>query len=83
MVDVADVMDEKIEREGWTKRSILDEPRLTEVAEMYRSIGFEVKLVPLETNSIEGCTSCFESSPKRFSIVYTRDGSGQHEDIFS
>jgi len=75
---------EEMEREGWIKRSILDEPRLTEVAEMYRSIGFEVAVLPLELNSMEGCTSCLDGSIGRYCVVYTRDreGAGHEDDLF-
>ena len=30
--------------EGWERQNTLDEPRLSEVAEMYREIGFEVRI---------------------------------------
>ena len=77
MADVTDTgKNEDMEREGWVKRSILDEPRLTEVAEMYRSIGFEVAVLPLELNSMEGCTSCLDGSIGRYCVVYTRDRDG-------
>jgi hypothetical protein len=56
------------------------EPRLSEMVEMYESIGFEVLVEPLpskeelEDSGCEepGCTACFDVDPERYRIIYTR-----------
>lgn len=63
---------------GWERRFIADEPRLSEMKEMYESIGFEVLLEPLPgkeelAGCIEGgCTVCLDVDPNRYRIIYTR-----------
>jgi len=42
MADATDIKKGHLEEEGWLRRSILDEPRLSEVLETYRSLGYEV-----------------------------------------
>jgi hypothetical protein len=63
---------------GWEKRFMADEPRLSEMKELYESIGFEVLLEPLPPKeelaacAQEGCTACFDIDPERYRIIYTR-----------
>jgi hypothetical protein len=65
--------------EGWQRQSVASEPRLSEVVELYESLGFDVLLVPvLEECCSEGadgtCTACFgaDEDPSRFQVIYTR-----------
>lgn len=58
-------------KEGWEKRSIIDEPRLSEVVEMYESLDFEVLLEPVDLDS-EECSECMRADPKRYKVIYTR-----------
>jgi hypothetical protein len=74
--------EEELTRDGWEKRFIACEPRLTEMADTYREIGFEVLLEPLppkeetdlscETCDEKGCTVCYDSDTDRYRIIYTR-----------
>ncbi len=70
---------------GWEKRFIADEPRLSEMKELYESIGFEVLLEPLPGKeelascAESGCTACMEVDPARFRIIYTRPGKAEGE----
>ncbi len=63
---------------GWEKRFMADEPRLSEMKELYESIGFEVLLEPLPDKQeiagcVEsGCTACMDIDPDRYRIIYTR-----------
>jgi len=59
--------------EGWKRRMVASEPRLSEIVEMYKSLGFEVKLVPLDPSDPEA---------ERTKVVYTRPkpGKGPDED---
>ena len=77
---------------GWRRRSVAAEPRLSEAAEMYRSLGYEVLLVPvLGEGAADGgdgsCTACFEADayPERYQVIYTRPMEGatdETDDLF-
>lgn len=62
-----------LEKAGWLKRSILDEPRLSEVVAMYKELGLEVKVVDAEPENVDGCTVCLDGAPQRYKVVYTRE----------
>jgi hypothetical protein len=75
--------EEELVNAGWEKRFAACEPRLSEMADMYREIGFEVLLEPLparedisteEASSCEekGCTACFDADPERYRVIFTR-----------
>ena len=38
--------DAKLERQGWMRQFVADEPRLSEAVELYKSLGYEVRLEP-------------------------------------
>lgn len=73
-----------LEAEGWTRQFVANEPRLTEAAEMYRELGFEVLLEPLpevaQCGGCEGasgteeteCRVCFQGVEDQYRIIYTR-----------
>ena len=63
--------EEELRKEGWSKRFIMDEPRLSEAVAQYEEIGFEVCLEPVENTPGE-CTSCFAGSSDRYKTIYTR-----------
>lgn len=67
--------------EGWEARFIGQDPRLSEVVEMYREIGYEVRI---EQFSSDGCASCckpcFDNAPAPHYVVYTRKGSEMFDD---
>lgn len=63
--------------QGWTKQSILDEPRLSEIVQEYRDLGFEVHLEPLDPQGCQesdGCTVCFQNPEvaAQFKVIFTR-----------
>ena len=64
--------EEELIRDGWTRQTTYDEPRLSEIAEMYRELGLEVHLEPLQPQSEPQCTECMLLTPERFKTVYTR-----------
>jgi hypothetical protein len=74
--------EEELEREGWTRRFLACEPRLSESVELYRSLGYEVHLEPLPENPDPAdcgeCRICFEQDRDRYRTIYTRgpDGKG-------
>ncbi|RLC20080.1 MAG: hypothetical protein DRH56_10640 [Deltaproteobacteria bacterium] len=73
---------EQVERDGWQKRFVACEPRLSEAVEMYREAGFEVRLEPLpkaaSCNTCAGeetggeCRVCFEGAEDQYKIIFTR-----------
>lgn len=61
--------------DGWTRQGIYDEPRLSEMIQMYARIGIEVRLMPVEAHRADGCapcTACITSDPGRYKVVYTK-----------
>ncbi|MBI4768514.1 MAG: hypothetical protein HY787_28635 [Deltaproteobacteria bacterium] len=64
---------DQLTTQGWTKRFTADEPRLSEAAEEYQELGFEVLLEPLNAQEISGeCVSCLIASGDRYKTIYTR-----------
>ncbi len=65
--------EEELKKQGWEKRFTIDEPRLSEMAEQYKELGFEVLLEPVEP-SPEECTTCLKdpSYSQRHKTIYTR-----------
>jgi hypothetical protein len=67
---------EKLIKEGWEKKATYDDPRLSEMVEMYREIGLDVHLVPYNAEHEDGCTGCMQLFPDQFKTIYTRKKSG-------
>jgi aspartate aminotransferase-like enzyme len=63
--------EEELKKEGWEKRFTTDEPRLSEMVEQYKELGFEVLLEPMDTSS-EECTTCIAAFSDRYKTIYTR-----------
>jgi len=63
--------EEELKKEGWEKRFTIDEPRLSEMAEQYKELGFEVLLEPFDPSS-EECTICITAAADRYKTIYTR-----------
>jgi hypothetical protein len=77
--------EEELISQGWERRFVASEPRLSEVAELYDSIGFDVLLDPMPTEeeveqqggcSDGECRACFEVGKENYRIVYTRAKAG-------
>jgi hypothetical protein len=62
----------ELEKDGWEKRTLYDEPRLSEMVEMYEEIGFEVMLMPFDPDDEPGCIECMKTQPELFKTIYTR-----------
>lgn len=62
---------------GWTRQTLINEPRLSEIVQEYRELGFEVHLESIDPKSCRSsgeCTACFDN-PKlaaQFKVVFTR-----------
>ena len=71
--------EEKLAREGWKKQVTYDDPRLSEMVEIYKEMGLDVHLEPFNAENEEGCTGCMQLFPGRFKTIYTRKKSGKQE----
>jgi hypothetical protein len=72
---VAQIRSAQLQAEGWTRRFTALGRRLNEAAELYRQLGYEVRLEPVdlneeETTGAEGCKDCFVTMQAR--TIYTR-----------
>lgn len=72
MVDVTEIKEHPLEKEGWERRSILDEPRLSEVVGMYEEMGLEVLVIEMTPDLADGCEECIAGKQEKLSLVYTR-----------
>jgi len=58
--------------QGWEQRFVGDERMVRESTEMYSDMGYEVKILPLDTTNVQGdCMGCL-ALLKKFQVVYTR-----------
>jgi len=48
-------------KEGWIKRTTIGEPRLSELAENYRALGYEVHVEEFRDQGGADCTTCFDA----------------------
>ncbi len=61
--------------EGWLKQTTIGEPRLSEIAENYRQLGYEVHVVEHVEQSGDGCNTCFTAGAEMGQVygdVYIR-----------
>ncbi len=66
-------MSEELEKEGWVKRTTIDEPRLSEIVEEYESLGFDVHLEPVTVEALdEECRRCYQNQIDKIRTVYVR-----------
>ncbi len=63
--------EDELKKQGWEKRFTIDEPRLSDMVEQYKELGFEVLLEPVDTSS-EECTTCITAFHGRYKTIYTR-----------
>jgi hypothetical protein len=71
--------EEKLIQQGWAKKATYDEPRLSEMVDMYDKIGLDVHLEPFNPENEKGCTGCMQLTPELYKTIYTRkkaDGKG-------
>jgi hypothetical protein len=64
--------EKKLIKQGWEKQATYDNPRLSEMVEMYKEIGLEVHLEPFNAENETGCSSCMKLMPDLFKTIYTR-----------
>jgi hypothetical protein len=72
--------EDELHKEGWRKRFVAEEPRLTEMVQLYEETGFEVHLEPLSAveepdegkEECQGCRICFEGAEDKYQVIFTR-----------
>ncbi len=75
--------EDELIQDGWERRFIACEPRLSEMVEMYKEIGLVVHLEPLPTKeemktedtkacTDSDCTVCFDADRERYRIIFTK-----------
>jgi hypothetical protein len=70
---------ESLKSKGWEPRFSASGPRLAEAIENYKSLGFEVKTIPVKELIVDGCKICFEDESDQSAMIFTR-GSGKSDD---
>ncbi|UCH22207.1 MAG: hypothetical protein JSU83_02880 [Deltaproteobacteria bacterium] len=73
---------EELTGKGWQKQSTNDEPRLSELADMYQEIGYQVHLEPFHPEEEPGCTECMKLQADRYKTIYIRKKTSEDSDIF-
>ena len=76
--------EEELTNEGWEKRFIADEPRLSEMVQMYEETGFEVHLESISAVEVpddgdeecQQCRICFEGADNQHKVIFTRPKGG-------
>ena len=67
-------VEDRLLRQGWKRLTTIGEPRLSEIAEAYRGMGFEVHVESYRMEG-DGCTTCLDADQemgKVIGTVYTR-----------
>ena len=74
------------ESDGWDRLSTLSEPRLSEMAENYKALGYEVDIRDVQRTE-GGCNTCIDAGQEMgqvFGTLYVRrrTGAGQDNELF-
>lgn len=71
--------EEELIKAGWERKFVSCEPRLSEMAELYESLGLEVLLESLPPKEEmdgsceeKGCTVCFDADREKYRVIFTR-----------
>ena len=70
MAEGKGLKEKELAEEGWVKQTTIGEPRLSEIVELYRSLGYEVHLESVKLD--EECRRCYESEVDEVKTVYVR-----------
>ncbi|MDE3075547.1 MAG: hypothetical protein KGJ86_08965 [Chloroflexota bacterium] len=62
-----------LEREGWQLQFTTEEPRLSEMVELYESLGYEVR-VEAACNDLPRpeCAACYEAFCDKYKTIFVR-----------
>jgi hypothetical protein len=66
----------ELEKDGWEKKFTIENHRVEEFVELYKSLRFEVLVEPIESNApsetIDDCNACFKEFRDKYKTIYTR-----------
>ena len=80
---IAVIAYEKLKAEGWTQQFTASGARLEEALENYRTLGFEIKTVPIQQLGCAGCTTCFDDPSDTSVMIFTRpSGKPSDDDLY-
>ena len=71
-------------KDGWVRQTTIGEPRLSEIVQNYKAMGFEVHVEEFKTDG-DGCNTCFDAGKEMgfsYGTVYVRkrgDATGEDE----
>jgi hypothetical protein len=63
--------EEELGKEGWKRMATYSEPRLSEMVEEYKELGFEVRIEEVDLDS-EECAECIQLEPEGTKTIYVR-----------
>ncbi len=65
---------QSVEKEGWVRRFVTTKERVDDFVTVYRSMGFEVMLKPLEPDDLptDECGACVRVSCQDCVVIFTR-----------
>jgi hypothetical protein len=70
-------------KDGWVRQTTIGEPRLSEIVQNYKAMGFEVHVEEFKAEG-EGCNTCFDAGQElgfSYGTVYVRKrGAATNED---
>jgi hypothetical protein len=65
-------------KNGWIKRTIMREPRLSEIVELYKFLGYEVRVEQVRLDELDDdCRRCYEDETNDVRTVYIRKKAGK------
>ena len=77
MVESKGLREKELEKEEWIKQTTIGEPRLSEIVELYKSLGYEVRLEPVKLDELdEECRRCYALEGDKVKTVYVRKKKG-------
>ncbi len=57
---------------GWEKMGTYDEPRLSELVDLYKDLGFKICLLPFQPDLEEGCKECMKANPENYKTIFIK-----------
>jgi hypothetical protein len=64
----------------WRQVAIDGETHLKRLVDMYKELGFEVRLEEVKPEEVEQCTKCLEESGEKIYRIYARRKEGGSEE---
>jgi hypothetical protein len=65
--------EEELHGQGWIRQFVTDEPRLSEAVELYKSLGYDVRLEEASLDEVNQiCKNCLPSDCSKYKIIYIK-----------